>query len=60
MEVTGQLRALVALPTRKESPCIPWMGGWVGPRTGLGRGAEEENPIITPEGNRTPVLQPVA
>jgi hypothetical protein len=23
------------LPPEKESPCTHWIGGWVGPRTGL-------------------------
>jgi hypothetical protein len=35
LEVSGQLHAPAALPSRKEPPGIHWIGGWVGPRGGL-------------------------
>jgi hypothetical protein len=36
MEVNCQLHAPVPLPRRKETTGIHWIGGLVGPRTGLG------------------------
>jgi hypothetical protein len=37
MEVTGQLKATIALSPRKEPPppANDWIGGWVGRRIGL-------------------------
>jgi hypothetical protein len=35
MEVGGQLHAPATLPPRKRAPSTHWIGGWVGPRTGL-------------------------
>jgi hypothetical protein len=35
-----------------------WIGGWVGPRAGLD--TVEKRKSLTPVGNRTPVVQPVA
>jgi hypothetical protein len=33
--MTGQLHAHAALPTGERAPGTHWIGGWVGPRTGL-------------------------
>jgi hypothetical protein len=38
MEVSGQLHAPVSLPPGKEPPGTHWIGGWVGPRSGLEAG----------------------
>jgi len=35
MEVNGQLYTPTSLPPKERAPCIRWIGGWVGPRTGL-------------------------
>jgi len=35
MEVNGQFHAPAALPPGKVPPGTHWIGGWVGPRTGL-------------------------
>jgi hypothetical protein len=35
MEVSGQLHAQAALCPGKRAPSTHWIGGWVGPRTGL-------------------------
>jgi hypothetical protein len=35
MEVSGQLHAAAALPPGERTPGIHWIGGWVGPRSGL-------------------------
>jgi hypothetical protein len=35
LEMCDELHALAALPPEKE-PGTHWIGGWVGPRTGLG------------------------
>jgi hypothetical protein len=35
MEVSGQLHAPVALPPGRGASGTLWLGGWVGPRTGL-------------------------
>jgi hypothetical protein len=35
MEVSGQLYALVALPTGKRPPVTHWVEGRVGPRAGM-------------------------
>jgi len=35
MEVSGQLHTLAALPQGKELLGTHWIGGWVGPRSGL-------------------------
>jgi hypothetical protein len=36
MEMSGQLHAPVDLPLGKKNPPVAhWIGGWVGPRTGL-------------------------
>jgi len=37
MEVSGQLHAPAAFPWEK-SPGTHWIGGWVGPRAGKGKG----------------------
>jgi hypothetical protein len=42
------------------APGTHWIGGWVGPRTGLDAVAKRKNPIIGPTGNWTPVVQLVA
>jgi hypothetical protein len=35
MEASGQRHAPAALPPGKEPPGTYWIGGWVGPTTGL-------------------------
>jgi hypothetical protein len=35
MEVSGQFHAPDALPPGKEPPGTQWIGGWLGPRSGL-------------------------
>jgi hypothetical protein len=35
MEVSGQLHSPAALTPGKEPRGAHWIGGWVGPRTGL-------------------------
>jgi hypothetical protein len=56
MEVSGQLHATVALLLGKD----PTIGGWVGPTDGLVAVAKKKNPITAPDGNGTPVVQPVS
>jgi hypothetical protein len=41
-------------------PGTDWIGGLVGPRAGLDAVAKGKNRIITPDGNRIPVVYPVA
>jgi len=36
MEMSGQLHAPAALPAGERALGILWIGGWVGPRVGLG------------------------
>jgi hypothetical protein len=52
MEVSGQIHAPTALPSRKGPPGTPWIGGWVGIRAGLVAGWGEKFPTLT--GTRTP------
>jgi hypothetical protein len=35
MEVSGQFQAPAALPSEERTPGTQWIGGCVGPRTGL-------------------------
>jgi len=51
MEVSGQLHTPAALLPEKRVPCIHWIGGWVGTRTGLDRWGEK---FPAPAGIRTP------
>jgi hypothetical protein len=51
MEVNGQI-----YPERKASGAH-WVGGWVGLRTGMVAVTKRKNPLITPAGNRTSVVQ---
>jgi hypothetical protein len=55
MEVSGQLYSPADLPL-KRSPGTHWIGGWVGPRTGLDDHGEEK--ILDPTGTRTLALRP--
>jgi hypothetical protein len=55
MEVNGQLHAPAAF-LRGNSAGSYWIGGWVGPRTGLDDEGEEKN--LTHTGTRTATLLP--
>jgi hypothetical protein len=57
MEVTGQIHALVALPSGGKN-CTPWIASWVGPKAGLDAMAKKKNPLA-PAANRTSVFHPV-
>jgi hypothetical protein len=48
LEVSGQLHSLAAYP-QGRSPSTHWMGGWVGPRAGLG----DMEKILDPTGTQT-------
>jgi hypothetical protein len=61
MEVSGQLHAPAALFPRKKVPGTHWIGGWVGPRTGLYEVVKRKIPIPRRESNPDhPIVQPVA
>jgi hypothetical protein len=50
---------VVSLTSRPLYPRVfgnHWIGGWVGPRAGLG--AVEKRKIFFPAGNRAPAVQP--
>jgi hypothetical protein len=51
MEVNGEIHVLVVL-LPEESPGAHWVGGWVGPRTGLD--AMEKRKIFCPCGESIP------
>jgi hypothetical protein len=57
MEVNGQLYALAASPPGERVPGTRWIGGWVGPRAGLGA-LGKRNSFTA--GNRIRVVQLVA
>jgi hypothetical protein len=60
MEVSGQLHAPAALPTKKE-PLVPIVVGWVGPRAVLDAVVMRKIPSTRRQSNpRTPIVQPVA
>jgi hypothetical protein len=44
---------------RERVPATLWIGGWVGPRAGLGCGGEEKNSQLLLE-LEPPIIQPVA
>jgi hypothetical protein len=61
MEMSGQLHAPAALPSRKEPPGTHWIGGWVDPRAILDAVVKIEISRPRRESNpRTPIVQPVA
>jgi hypothetical protein len=55
MEVSGQLHAPAAF-----NPAVTRVGGWVGPRAGPDAVVKRTNPFMTPDGNWTLVVHPVA
>jgi hypothetical protein len=57
MLVSGQHHTLAALYPSKRTPSTHWIGGWVGPRDGLGTEATEKS--FASAGDRTPVIQSV-
>jgi hypothetical protein len=61
MEVSGQLHAPIAFPPGERAPGTLWIGGWVGPRTGLDD-VEKRQFLTLPELElrRLLVFQPVA
>jgi hypothetical protein len=60
MEVGGKPHAPAALPPEERAPGTHSIGGWVGLRVGLDAVAKRINPIISPNRNRTPAVQPVS
>jgi hypothetical protein len=50
-----QLHASAALPPKKDLG-TPWIGGWVGPRTGLDAGGNEEIIFHSPCQKSNPYL----
>jgi hypothetical protein len=46
MEVSGQLYVPAALPTGERDSGTHWIGGWVGPRTGLDVVVKKNHGII--------------
>jgi hypothetical protein len=48
MEVSCQRHTLAALYPRGKDPCTHWIGGWMGPRTGLDTEAKGKNPLPVP------------
>jgi hypothetical protein len=59
MEVSGQLHTPAALPPGKQPHGTHWIGGWVGPITGLDD-VEKRKFLIIPGLELQPVIQPVA
>jgi len=45
---------------REGAPSTPWIGGLVGPRANLSVVAKTTHLFITPAGNQTSVIQPIA
>jgi hypothetical protein len=56
-EVSRRLQAPADL-SQQKSPSTQRIGGWAGPRAGLGAVAKIKNPFTAPAGNRTSVVQP--
>jgi hypothetical protein len=57
--MSGQLHAPASLVPGESTLPTNWIGGWVGPKSGLDAVAKRKNHIIGPVGNRIPVIQPV-
>jgi hypothetical protein len=60
MDVSGQLHAPAVLPRGVIAPGNHWIGGWVGPRIGVGAVPKRKNNITATAGNWTAVVQLVA
>jgi hypothetical protein len=61
MEVSGQLHAPGRFTPRERAPGIHWIGGWVGPRTGLDMVSKWKIPNPRRESKPDhPIVQPVA
>jgi len=54
METSGHLHGLATLPLGERIPDTHWVGGWVGPRTGLDVVAKKENTCPYLKSNQTP------
>jgi hypothetical protein len=59
MEVSGQLHAPSALPSRERAPRTHWIRGWVGPIAGLDVVVKRKIPSTCRKSN-PPIFQPVA
>jgi hypothetical protein len=57
MEASGQLHAPAALPPGERAPGTHWIGGWVGPRTGLDD-MEKRNVLALPGLELLPLGRP--
>jgi hypothetical protein len=57
MEVSGWLHTPASLPPYGKSSGTYWIGGWVGPRDGVGVVGRGN---LAPTGSRIPAVQPVA
>jgi hypothetical protein len=45
---------------RERAPCTHWIGGWVGPRAGLGTASKRKIPSLRRDSNPDhPIVQPV-
>jgi len=57
MEMSSQTHRFTPCGKRRHTH---WIGGWVGPISGLDAIAKRKSLIIVPAGNRTPAVQLVA